>query len=79
VLAAPDAPPLPSALARQLVIASDQGPGQILLGLGAEHVGEALPPLIAWWRDLAVRYLTALCTLPEVGGCLPGWQRMKIY
>jgi hypothetical protein len=31
----------------------------------------ALPPTIAWWRDLAARFVTALCTLPEVEDTLP--------
>ena len=68
----PDAPQLPFELAEPLVMDSVLGSGQVLLGLGAEHVGAALPPVIAWWRDLAVRYLTALCTLPEVAEHLPG-------
>ena len=72
VVSVPDAPPLVFALAKNLVMDSIMGSGQVLLGLGAEHVGAALPPVIAWWRDLAVRYLTALCTLPEVADHLPG-------
>ncbi len=72
VIASEDAPPLPFALAKRLVLGSIGGSGQVLLDLGAEQVGAALPPVLAWWRDLAVRYLTALCTLPEVGGHLPG-------
>jgi non-specific serine/threonine protein kinase len=65
VVSAPNAPPLSEALARRLQADRELGPGQLLLGLGAEQVGAALPPVMAWWRDLAVRYLTALCTLPE--------------
>ena len=61
----PDAPSLQFELAQQLLTNSGLGSGPVLLGLGAEHVGAALPPVVAWWRDLAVRYLTALCTLPE--------------
>jgi non-specific serine/threonine protein kinase len=72
VVSVPDAPPLPAGLARKLVVDGARGSGQVLLGLGAEQVGVALPPVIAWWRDLAVRYLTALCTLPEVAEHLPG-------
>jgi non-specific serine/threonine protein kinase len=72
VVSMPDAPPLPSTLAQQLAVDGVLGSGRVLLGLGAEHVGAALPPVIAWWRDLAVRYLTALCTLPEVAEHLPG-------
>jgi hypothetical protein len=72
VVSVPDAPPLPFELAKQLVMDSVPGSGQVMLGLGAEHVGAALPPVIAWWRALAVRYLAALCTLPEVAEHLPG-------
>jgi non-specific serine/threonine protein kinase len=72
VVTVADAPPLLLELAQQLLTDGALGSGQVLLGLGAEHVGAALPPVIAWWRDLAVRYLTALCTLPEVAEPLPG-------
>jgi len=72
VIAPEDAPPLPFELAKRLVLGSVVGSGQVLLDLGAEQVGVTLPPVLAWWRDLAVRYLTALCTLPEVVEHLPG-------
>jgi hypothetical protein len=64
VSATADGPPLPSTLAERLGSSGDGGSGQILLTLGAEQVGVALAPVWAWWRDIAVRYLTALCTLP---------------
>ena len=41
-----------------------RGAGHGLLQLGAEEVGRALPPLLAYWRDLGTRYITALCALP---------------
>ncbi len=72
VIASDDALPLPSELATRLVQGSVGGSGQVMLDLGAEQVGVALPPVLAWWRDLAVRYLTALCTLPEMAEHLPG-------
>ena len=65
VVSVADAPPLPVELGERLLKVGALEPGRLLLGLGAEQVGVALPPVIAWWRDLAVRYLTALCTLPE--------------
>ena len=68
----PDAPALPGALAERLLADSNLPPGRLLLGLGIEQVGVPLPPVIAWWRDLAVRYLTALCTLPEAAEQSPG-------
>ncbi len=72
VIAPDDAPPLPFEVAKRLVLSGLGGSGQMLLDLGSEQVGVALPPVLAWWRDLAVRYLTALCTLPEVAEHLPG-------
>src|SRR5450756_1682526 len=44
-----------------------QGAGHGLLWLGADEVGTALPPVLAYWRELGVRYVTALCALPGVG------------
>jgi len=44
-----------------------RGAGHGLLQLGSEEVGTALPPLLAYWRDLGTRYLTALCALPGLG------------
>ena len=72
LVSVPDAPPLSLELTDQLETDEARGSGYVLMGLGAEHIGAALPPVIAWWRDLAVRYLTALCTLPEVAQHLPG-------
>lgn len=60
-----DAPPLPAALAQRLSAAFARGSGHGLLHLGAAEVGSILPPCWAWWRDLAARYVTALCTAPE--------------
>jgi len=68
----PDSPPLSLELAERVVTDTARGSGHVLLRLGAEQVGAAMPPVIAWWRDLAVRYLTALCTLPEVAEHVPG-------
>ncbi|MFM2121558.1 MAG: hypothetical protein RL722_3026 [Pseudomonadota bacterium] len=71
-----DTPDLPFTIASRLVMGSalGHGSGSLLLLLGGEQVGAALPPVSAWWRDVAVRYLTALCTLPqpEAGGGTPG-------
>ncbi|MBA3936375.1 MAG: DEAD/DEAH box helicase [Planctomycetes bacterium] len=72
VIASDDALPLPSSLAERLMPGRVGGSGQVLLELGAEQVGVALPAVVAWWRDVAVRYLTALCTLPEMAEQLPG-------
>ena len=44
-----------------------RGPGHGLLYLGANEVGTHLPPLLAYWRELGTRYVTALCALPDLG------------
>ncbi len=52
-------------LALRLVQAFAGGSGQGLLTLGADEVGTALPPVLAYWRDYGVSYVTALCAQPE--------------
>jgi superfamily II DNA or RNA helicase len=44
-----------------------RGTGHGLLSLGADEVGTALPPVLTYWRDLATRYISALCALPDIG------------
>jgi non-specific serine/threonine protein kinase len=56
----PDGPPLADALAERLAAAFARGAGHGLLHLGAAEVTTALPPLWAFWRDFAARYVTAL-------------------
>ncbi len=58
-------PSLPSALHDRLVAAFAIGAGHGLLQLGASEVGSILPPSLAWWRDFAARYVTALCATPD--------------
>ena len=58
-----DAEPVPCRIAEAFAV--DAGHG--LLQLGAAEVGSALPPALAWWRDFAMRYMTALCATAE--GC----------
>src|SRR5438046_6573944 len=58
------APLLDPDLARRLEDAFARGPGHGLLQLGAGEVGTVLPPVFSYWRELATRYVTALCTLP---------------
>lgn len=62
-----DAPPLLEALAERLSAAFGRGAGQGLLHLGAAEVATALPPVWAFWRDFAARYVTALTATPEDG------------
>jgi superfamily II DNA or RNA helicase len=53
--------------------AFSRGSGHGLLYLGADEVGTALPPMLSYWREFAVRYVTALCALPGIaeGGTKP--------
>ncbi|MFZ5556740.1 MAG: DEAD/DEAH box helicase [Pseudomonadota bacterium] len=62
-----EAPPLPPDLADRLATAFGRGAGHGLLHLGAREVGSALPPVLAYWREFAARYVTALCATPENG------------
>ena len=61
------APALPGDLAARLVGAFAHGAGHGLLHLGAREVGVALPPALAYWREFAARYVTALCATPPDG------------
>ncbi len=62
------APPLDAALAGRLTRAFERGGGHGLLELGGATVGQALPPVFAYFRDLGARFVTALCTRPELEG-----------
>ncbi|MFZ3357170.1 MAG: SNF2 helicase-associated domain-containing protein, partial [Xanthobacteraceae bacterium] len=62
-----EAPALEPALGLRLAKAFERGSGHGLVWLGANEVGTALPPVLAYWRELGVRYVTALCALPGVG------------
>jgi len=61
-----DAPQLDPELARRLTEAFDRGPGAGLLQLGAGEVGQVLPPALSYWRDFGVRFVTALCSAPDI-------------
>ncbi len=61
-----DAVALPPSLSRTLEPAFARGAGHGLLVLGADAVGSTLPPQLAYWRDLAGRYVTALCSMPDI-------------
>jgi hypothetical protein len=53
-------------LGARLEKAFAKGPGHGLLCLGADEVATVLPPVLSYWREFAVRYVTALCALPEI-------------
>jgi non-specific serine/threonine protein kinase len=61
-----DAPLLSKEIAERLVAAFSRGTGSGLLALGATEVASVLPPTFAYFRDFAGRYVTALCTRPDV-------------
>ena len=61
-----DAPAMEPALAARVEQAFARGAGHGLLRLGAAEIGNTLPPVFAFWRELGARYVTALCTAPEV-------------
>ena len=63
---ADEAAELEPAFAQRLVEAFARGAGHGLLQLGAAEVGHLLPPVFAYWRDFSARYVTALCTRPDV-------------
>jgi superfamily II DNA or RNA helicase len=64
--AADDAPALPADLSRRLEQSFARGPGHGLLQLGAAEIGTALPPVLAYWREFSARYVTTVCTRPDV-------------
>lgn len=59
-------PELDAAVAERLLRAFDAGSGQGLLQLGAGEVATPLPSALAFWRDFAARFVTAVCTLPAL-------------
>ena len=63
---ADDALELESALADRVRQAFARSAGHGLLRLGAAEVGQVLPPVFGYWREFGSRYVTALCTRPEV-------------
>jgi non-specific serine/threonine protein kinase len=57
---------LPDEVSQQFRAAFSRGSGHGLLQLGAETVGQLLPPVLGYWREFAARYLTMICTRPDV-------------
>ncbi len=48
-----------------LAAAFGRGSGHGILRLGAGEVGTALPPVLAYWREVGARYVSAVCALPD--------------
>ena len=63
-----DATPLSAETAARLAEAFDRGTGHGLVQLGAAEVTTALPAVFAYWRDVAGRYVTAVCGLAVTDG-----------
>lgn len=61
-----DAPELEPRLAERLKEAFARGSGHGLLRLGGGEIGQVLPPVFAFWREFSGRYITALCTQPDL-------------
>jgi superfamily II DNA or RNA helicase len=66
-----DALALDVEVAERLRASFARGAGYGLLQLGASEVGTALPAVFSYWREFAVRYVTALCTHPSLSGDPP--------
>ena len=63
-----DAPELPPDVSRRLEESFARGSGHGLLQLGSAEVETALPPVLAYWREFGARFVTAVCTRPDVEG-----------
>ena len=57
---------LPPEQAARLCREFARGSGHGLLSLGLDDVGSPLPPSLAYWRQLATRYMAAVCALPDI-------------
>jgi non-specific serine/threonine protein kinase len=68
-----EAPALEPSQGSRLAKAFVRGGGHGLLCLGVDEVGTALPPVLSYWREFGVRYVTTLCALPGIadGGNKP--------
>jgi superfamily II DNA or RNA helicase len=71
--AADDGSVLDGAHAARLECAFARGGGHGLLSLGVDDAGAVLAPVLSWWRDFGVLFVTALCALPNVreNGVIP--------
>src|SRR6516162_9810347 len=61
-----DAQPLDRELAQRLRDAFARGSGHGLLQLGAAEVGTVIPSVFSYWREFGARYVTAICTQPDL-------------
>jgi superfamily II DNA or RNA helicase len=54
-----------SEVAARIGAAFEAGAGEGLLQLGCAEIATVLPPALAYWRDLAMRYVAAVCARGE--------------
>jgi non-specific serine/threonine protein kinase len=66
VTTAEDAPAIEPALGERIRQAFERGPGHGLLRLGAAEVGQVLPAVFAYWRELGARFVTLLCSRADI-------------
>ena len=59
---AEDAPALDDKVAARIAEDFARGAGYGLMRLGAGEIGRTLPPVFAWWREFAARYVGMLCS-----------------
>src|SRR5215218_3357634 len=57
---------LSAPLVHRLETAFGRGSGHGLFELGAGEVGTALPADVSYWRDFGARFVTAICTHPDL-------------
>ena len=62
-----DAPALDPQFGERVQRAFARGAGRGLLRLGAAEVEAVVPPVFAFWREFAGRFVTALCARPDAG------------
>lgn len=66
VVAADDSIELDPKLGERILAAFARGSGHGLLWLGARELAQNLHPAFAYWRDFSAKFVTALCTTPDL-------------
>ena len=79
ILADEDESALPITVQRGFINAFALDAGHGLLHLGASQVGVVLPPVLAWWRDFAAQYVTAVCATAGEEGAVIAVPREESY
>jgi hypothetical protein len=65
LLPAGDAAELEPVLAKRIQQAFERSASHGLFHLGAVEVSQVMPPVFAFWRDFASRFVTEVCTRPD--------------